>query len=170
MPVIEVFFDHTCPYCYRGHKLLMAMLPRFPGARVLWRPIEAHPKTEEPWHTPYADLAVQGALFARAAGGDELAYHERLYRAQFDERRPVDALDTLAKCAEDVGLNGLAFREAIESGRFANEQAAANAYAYDQNKVWAVPTLVCGAIRLDAVEGVGVTEAQVRAFLERAAG
>lgn len=165
MPVIEMFFDHTCPYCYRGHKLLMAMLPRFPGVMIQWRPIEAHPKPEEPWHTPYEDLAVQGALFARDSGLDERLYHERLYRAQFDERRPIDALNTLTACAAEVGLDAAAFRQAIESGRYADAQAAANVYAYEQNKVWAVPTFVCGAIRLDATEGVGVSEAQLRAFL-----
>ena len=29
---IEVFFDHTCPYCDKGHKYLMELLPKYPDA------------------------------------------------------------------------------------------------------------------------------------------
>ncbi len=166
MPVIEVFFDHTCPYCYRGHEYLMELLPRYPGVQLAWRPVEAHPRLQEPWHKPYEDLAVQGALFVRAMGGDELAYHERIYRAHFQERRAVDSVEVLTDCARELGLPGEDFRAALTQGTYVSQQLAANEYAYDRQGVWAVPTLVCGQKRLDAVEGVGVTKTQVQALLE----
>ena len=165
MPKIEMFFDHTCPYCYRGHKLLTELLPKYPSVSILWRPVEAHPKIEEPEHKPYADLAVQGSLFIRDAGGDELAYHERIYRAYFDERLAPDDAAVLAKCAGETGADAAAFEDALRSATYGKAQREANDYAYDQNKVWAVPTFVCGEKRLDAVEGVGVTREQLDAFL-----
>jgi len=167
MPQIEMFFDLTCPYCYRGHKDLMEVLPGFDAAQILWRPVEAHPKTEEPEHKPYADLAVQGALFVRNAGGDELAYNERVYRAVFDEGLTPDDPAVLAQCAKDVGVDEVAFTAALKRGTYEQALREANDYAYEQNKVWAVPTFVCGKIRLDAVEGVGVTKDQLKAFLTR---
>ena len=167
MPQIDMFFDHTCPYCYRGHAMLKAVLPKFPDAHIVWRPVEAHPKVEEPEHTPYEDLAVQGALFVRAQGGDELAYHERVYRAYFEERRAVDHIDVLAACAADIGMDAAAFTAALQNGTYAQAQSDANDYAYEQHKVWAVPTFVCGEKRLDAVPGVGVTQAQIEDLLRR---
>jgi len=143
----------------------MEVLPGFPSVEILWRPVEAHPKTEEPWHKPYADLAVQGALFVRDAGGDELAYHERVYRAVFEDRLAADDIAVLAQCAQDIGVDHLAFEEALNSANFEKTQREANDYAYEHNKVWAVPTFVCGDKRLDAVEGVGVTKAQLKTFL-----
>ncbi len=166
MPAIELFFDHTCPYCYRGHAALMQLLPDFPAAEILWLPVEAHPRLEEPWHKPYEDLAVQAALFVRSQGGDELAYHERVYRAVFEEHRAVDDIGVLVALCAELGLPKDALQHALREGTFAKEQLAANAYAYGQKKVWAVPTLVCGQRRLDAVENVGITQAQLKAFLE----
>jgi hypothetical protein len=43
----------------------------------------------------------------------------------------------------------------------------ANDYAYEQKGVWAVPTFVCGDIRLDAVGGVGITKQQLDDFLKK---
>jgi len=170
MQNIEMFFDHTCPYCYRGHQYLTALLPKYPQVNILWRPVEAHPKAEEPWHKPYADLAVQGALFIRAHGGDELAYHERLYKAQFDERTPVDNVATLTACAAETGADADAFQDALQKGLYQQEQLEANTYAYERHKVWAVPTFVCGEKRLDAVEGVGITPEQLDVFLKDCCG
>ncbi|MEA5013516.1 MAG: DsbA family protein [Candidatus Limiplasma sp.] len=166
MSVIEVFFDHTCPYCYRAHDYFLELLPQFPQVKLKWMPVEAHPRGEEPWHKPYEDLAVQGALFVQALGGDELAYHERIYRAHFQERRAVDSIEVLTECAGELGLPAEEFRAALTRGTYARQQLAANEYAYGKQRVWAVPTLVCGEKRLDAIEGVGVTKEQVKAFFE----
>ena len=166
MPAIEVFFDHTCPYCYRAHGEIMELAEEFPDIQLQWMPVEAHPRLEEPWHKPYEDLAVQGALFVKAAGGDELAYHERIYRAHFVEHRAVDSIDVLTDCAGELGYDPQEFRAALEEGRYAARQREANEYAYCRQGVWAVPTFVCGDKRLDAAEGVGVTRAQVRKLFE----
>ncbi len=165
MPKLEVFFDYTCPYCYKGHIDFMEVLPGFPNAEIVWRPVEAHPRLEEPHHKPYVDLAVQGALFVRAKGGDELGYHERLYRANFEERQVVDEIGVLTALAKELGYDALEFENALRSGTYVPEQLAENEYAYEENKVWAVPTFVCGEKRLDAKEGVGVTKAQIEALM-----
>ena len=170
MPKIEMFFDHTCPYCHRGHSYLKELWPKFPSVEILWRPVEAHPKTEEPEHMPYEDLAVQGVFFVRDAGGDELAYHERVYRAYFEEKLAPDDIAVLARCAEDIGLDGAAFAEALKTAKYEKPQREANDHAYEQNRVWAVPTFVCGDKRLDAQEGVGVTKEQLEAFLSECCG
>ena len=43
---------------------------------------------------------------------------------------------------------------------------AANCYAYAQSGVWAVPAYRMEGRKLDSLEGVGITKAQLEAFLE----
>lgn len=170
MTTIEVFFDYTCPYCQWGLNHLRELLPRYPKIQVDWKPVEAHPRLEEPWHRPYADLAVQGAFFVKALKGDEAAYHERILRAFFEEHRSVEDIGVLTACAEELGLPAKEFRDALEKGVFARAQRDANEYAYGPKKVWAVPTLICREKRLDAVLNVGITKAQIQKLLENCHG
>lgn len=167
LAAIEVFFDYTCPYCYRGHQALLGLLPRYPSAALLWRPVEAHPITREPWFAPHSHLANQGALFVADCQGDALAYHQRIYQAHYREGLPIDDIPTLAMLAGQLGLDAQAFEAALSEGRYQQAQRQANAYAFGTSKVWAVPTLVLGDTRLDAVEDVGITSAQIEAFLTK---
>lgn len=166
MPTIDFFFDLTCPYCYRGYAELMALLPGYPDVKIQWRPVEAHPKVEEPHHRPWADLTVQGGYFFKAHGLDEHAYYDRIFRAYFDEQLNVEDVSALSATAAEAGADADAFATALSGRQYEPEQFAANEYAYEKNKVWAVPTFVCGDKRLDAVEGVGVTRAQLDTFLK----
>jgi len=168
MEEFEVFFDHTCPYCYRGHKYLKELLPAFPNAVMTWRPVEAHPKVEEPEHKPWEDLAVMGAFYIREHNADlELAYHERIYKAQFEDRAAVDDIAVLTACAAGLGADAAAFEAALRNGTYAPALRQANDHAYEERKVWAVPTFVCGEKRLDSVPGVGVTKSQIEALLNK---
>ena len=167
MADFELFFDHTCPYCYRGHGYLKELLVKYPGVKVAWRPVEAHPKIEEPDHKPYEDLAVQGAFFIREHNPElELAYHERIYKANFEEHKKVDDVKILAQCAAELGADAAAFETALTNGTYEKALRAANDHAYEEQKVWAVPSYVCGDKRLDAVPGVGVTKEQIEALIK----
>ena len=167
MADFEMFFDHTCPYCYRGHAYLKELLPKYPKAKIVWRPVEAHPKVEEPEHKPYEDLAVMGAFFVREQNADlELAYHERVYKAKFVEGRAVDNISVLAQCAEEIGVDASDFEAALRGGKYADMLREANDHAYEEQRIWAVPSFVCGEKRLDAVPGVGVTKEQIDRLLK----
>jgi len=166
MADFEVFFDHTCPFCYRAHAYLKDLLPKFPKAKIVWRPVEAHPKAEEPEHRPYVDLAVMGAFYIREYNPDlELAYHDRIYKARFEDRLAVDDVGTLAKCAGEIGADAAAFAAALKSGKYEHALREANDHAYEECNIWAVPSYVCGDRRLDAAPGVGVTKAQIQKLL-----
>jgi predicted DsbA family dithiol-disulfide isomerase len=145
----------------------MELLPKFPKAKIVWRPVEAHPKIEEPEHKPYVDLAVMGAFYIREHNPDlELAYHERIYKANFAERKAVDNISVLAQCAAEIGADATAFEAALKNNTYAEALQKANDHAYETQKVWAVPSFVCGDKRLDSAPGVGVTKAQIEALLK----
>lgn len=174
MQKVEVFFDLTCPYCYRGLGSLKELMPRYPGVKILWKPVEAHPKIEEPEHKPYADLTVQGCLFVDDSGGDTLKFIDNVYHAYFEEKKAPDDIAVLAKCAEGCDVDVPAFTEALKKRTLENAGHESNDYAYEKQGVWAVPTFVSPADcngsgkekRLDAVGGVGVTKEQLDTLLK----
>ena len=170
MPQIEIFYDHTCPYCFRGLACFTQLVKDYPQAEMVWRPVEAHPKVEEPEHMPYADLAVMGAFFARDHGIDIAAYNDRVFDMYFNEHQKVDDARVLAEAVKPLGIDTETFAAALTDSTYEKALAEANEHAYITNKVWAVPSFVCGDKRLDAVGGVGVTEKQLAAFLRDCCG
>jgi predicted DsbA family dithiol-disulfide isomerase len=89
-----------------------------------------------------------------------------MFKAVFEEKSNVEDVGVLVKCASDVGADADEFKAALNDGKYAKAQLDVNDYAYETQKVWAVPTFVCGEKRLDAVGGVGVTKAQLKQLLD----
>ena len=146
---------------------LAKLLPKYPQAEIEWKPVEAHPRLEEPEHRPYVDLIVRGHLFIKDTGGNELDFVQRVFKAHFDEQLSVEDVSVLVKCAVDVGADATAFKAALMDAKYEKAQFDANDYAYEHQNVWAVPTFICGDIRLDSVAGIGVTESQLDEFLAK---
>ena len=163
MRQLEVFFDYTCPFCVTGHENLLSLLPDSPEIEVLWRPCEAHPRPER--YGLHSDLCIQGMFFAAEHGADLFAYHERLYSLCRHGGINIEDADVLAAHVGDL-LDPGAFREALRNGHCREAGERANMYAYEKSGVWAVPAYRMGGRRLDSVENVGVTKAQLKAFLE----
>lgn len=166
MPHLDVFFDYSCPYCYRAHALLMALLPAHPEVSVTWRPCEAHPRPET--YGEHSDLCIRGMFYARDQGVDLLAYHAAMYAAVFERHVAIE--DPAALAASLTGLlDAAAFEAMLRSDAYEAELAAANDLAYEQSGVWAVPAYrAANGKKLDAAENIGVTQAQLEAFLRQA--
>jgi len=147
---------------------LSELLPKYPNVEILWKPIEAHPRNEEPDHRPYVDLIVQGCLYIQETGGDEFVFIQRVYKAHFEENADIEDVSVLVKCAAQSGVADIiAFETALTNAKYKKVMLEANDYAYEQKGVWAVPTFVCGDIRLDAVVSVGITKQQLDKFLKK---
>lgn len=163
MPTLEVFFDYSCPYCKRGHESLLELLPSYPNITVAWRPCEAHPRPE--CYGLHSDLCIQAMFFVRDAQADLQVWHHRMYRACLSDRVNVESIGVICQYAEGL-VDAKALKAALCSGVYKEELAKANAYAYEQSGVWAVPSYRMDGRSLDAVENVGVTKAQLREFLQ----
>lgn len=66
-------------------------------------------------------LKAHELLHFAKAQGRQLELEERLFRAYFTEGAHVGRLDELVRLAEEAGLDGSAAREALESGRYADD-------------------------------------------------
>ncbi len=165
MQPLEVFFDYACPYCLKGHQNLEALLSEHPGAEVLWRPCEAHPRPEQ--YGPHSDLCIQGMFFAMEQGANLWAYHRRMYDLSLQKGVNIEDPTALAAHVGDL-LDAKAFLAALQSGAYREAQLAANRYAYEKSGVWAVPSYRMGGKKLDAVENVGVLKADLKKFWDEA--
>jgi predicted DsbA family dithiol-disulfide isomerase len=147
---------------------LSELISKYPDVEIIWKPIEAHPKHEEPDHRPYVNLAVQACLYVKDTKGDELAFINSVYKAQYEDGLSIEDISTLVKCAADVGVaDTVALETALKNEKYKTAMLEANDYAYEQKGVWAVPTFVYGDIRLDSVGGVGITKEQLDEFLTK---
>jgi predicted DsbA family dithiol-disulfide isomerase len=168
---MQIFYDYECPFCKQGYEYLLEFIGDRPEIEIEWRPVEAHPRPEN--HPPHTDLCVQSYYIARELGADMAAFHKTMFRAVAAERRNVESIEVLTDIVKDLVDTG-AFRAALEAGKYAEQVRENNDLAYEKSGVWAVPAfrLSRGTLpvkKLDAVEGIGVTRAQVRDFLSTTA-
>ena len=165
MHSIEVFYDYACPYCLKGYKHLVELLPNHPEVEVIWRPCEAHPRPER--YGKHSDLCIQGLFYALEQGADVWDYHERMYNSAVIDRVNIEDPAVLA-CRVRGLLDPGAFLKALQSGKYAKAVLEANDYAYERSGVWAVPAYRMNGRKLDSIEDVGISKAQLSAFLSEA--
>jgi nitrogen fixation-related uncharacterized protein len=63
-------------------------------------------------------------------------------------------------------LEPCAFLSAVKEGQYEDAVNEANDLAYEKSGVWAVPAYRMDGRRLDSIEDIGVTKAQLEAFLK----
>ncbi len=118
---------------------------------------------------PHSDKAFEGMHFLVSAGADDRqlwAYHDAVFRALYVRGQDIEETGVLLLCAKEAGADVGAFAAALDEGRFATQEAAALRHAYEEVGIQVVPTYKSGAKVLAAASGIGLTKAQVSAFLQ----
>lgn len=164
MNKLEVFFDYSCPYCLKGHENLLEILPDYPDIQPVWCPCEAHPRPET--YEPHSDLCIQGMFYVMEHGLNLMDYHSLMYKACLTDRIDAGNLEALAGYI-DGSFDGEDFKKEIKSGKYINALAAANRYAYEKSRVWAVPSYRLNGMKLHAIENIGVTKEQLKEFINQ---
>ncbi len=89
---------------------------------------------------PYTRLAFEGWFFACDHGkGDE--YNDSVYKAYFIDEKNIGDVEVLTALAEKVGLDGAAFRAALDNGTYTEAEKAAVDYARNELKPKGVPAI-----------------------------
>ncbi|MCL2618455.1 MAG: hypothetical protein FWD98_05305 [Defluviitaleaceae bacterium] len=161
---LEIFIDYACPYCLDVYGFLEELLPEFPGIEPVWRLCESHPRPHRHEDNPFSDLCIQAMFLAAESGVNAQAFHRRTF--DILHRREADAEDIGSLCEAYADLLGTEqLRHALESGRYRQALEAANCYAFEQSRVWAVPALRLGGASLDAKLKIGLTREDILDFL-----
>ena len=164
MPKLELFFDYACPYCLRGHEILIELLPRYPGVEVEWRPCEAHPRPER--YGRHSDLCARGMYFAQEQGANLMEYHDRMYKAALTDRADIEDLGVLSKLVDGL-LDADAFHTALSGDAYLDRLEENNRLAWDTYAFNAVPSCRMNGQLLKCIEDIGLTKKQLIAFIEQ---
>ena len=100
---------------------------------------------------PYTRLAFEGWFFACDNGrGDE--YNDAVYKAYFIDEQNIGDVEVLTALAEKVGLDGAAFKAALENGTYTEVEKAAVDYARNELKPSGVPTIYINGEKVAVAE------------------
>ena len=103
---IKVFYDYTCPFCYKGLKELGDILPDYKTVEIEWSPCEAHPRPEPA--RVHSDLAAQVGFYLAENGLNIKKYNDSvLAEAAGAKREDILALlneNRNAKKVEDSNI------------------------------------------------------------------
>lgn len=116
-----------------------------PLCRQVGLPMRLPPKVVP---RPYTRQAFQGLYAAREQGVEEI-YCRRIFRAYFEEERDIGSPEELVSLAAEAGLDPEAFRNALESGKWAAAEREAVRHAKQDLQVRVVPTVFLGESRLE---------------------
>ncbi|MCL2616214.1 MAG: DsbA family protein [Defluviitaleaceae bacterium] len=163
---IEFFFDYACPYCNKIYHSLAELISHFPGTEIIWRPCESHPRPNRHDQHQHSDLCIQAMFFAAEHGTDMQKYHERAFSLMHESSVNVEDIDILSQSLSDL-LNTESLRDALLTEKYAPALQAANAYAFEQSEVWALPAFRMDSRKLDSELEIGITHDQLLEFLGR---
>lgn len=170
---IKVFTDYVCPYCFLAEFPLkeaikeedvevewlpfeLRALPQptlkpeddylqtvwrqsvYPLARKMGVEIELPSISPQ----PHTHLAFEGYQYAREHSKAS-EYNDRILRAFFQENQDIGKIDVLARLAEESGLNGKDFKQALSVRRYEIPHQQALAYG-KQLGINSVPTFMIG--------------------------
>jgi predicted DsbA family dithiol-disulfide isomerase len=101
---------------------------------------------------PYSRLAFEGHLFAEAHGLSS-EYTHRIFTAFFRESQDIGDVDVLTTIAEEIGLDTVGFRTALQEGKYAEMHQVLLKQAYEEVQITAVPSFLIGNRLLRGLAG-----------------
>lgn len=149
MPVVQVFSDYVCPYCYLG-EFPLKKAAAVTDVEVVWRafqlresgPPKFEPRGEhmnaswtnsiypmaerlgakinQPSRAPLTRLAHEAAAWARSKNSFE-PFHQRLFKAFFVEDKDIGELSVLKEIAWQAGLNPADLERALTERLMADD-------------------------------------------------
>jgi predicted DsbA family dithiol-disulfide isomerase len=194
---IKVYSDYVCPFCYlagfplreaaRGKDVEVEWMPFelrpepqptlrpegeylqrawsqsvYPIARRMGVPIALPPVSPQ----PHTHLAFEGYQYAREyEKGKE--YNHRVLEAFFVEGRDIGDVGVLTSLADEVGLDGKGFEEALRSRKYREAHRRALRHACEEAGVTGVPMFVIGGQVLTGLQDRGTLEAAIGAEMSR---
>ena len=139
---IKVFYDYTCPFCYKGIGELQDILPDYKSVEVEWSPCEAHPRPEPA--RVHSDLAAQVGFYIAENGLNIKKYNNLVFEAHFEKQQRIDDKELLADLAEQTGAKREDVLELLAANKNAKRVEDSNIEVWDTLGIPAVPSYVYG--------------------------
>ncbi|SEU03545.1 hypothetical protein [Lacrimispora sphenoides] len=88
-----------------------------------------------------------------------------MYQAALKEHIDIERIDVLTEYVSDL-VDADDFRLSLQRETYRSKLDEANKLAFEKSGVWAVTAYRMGALKLDAVENVGISKEQIRYLLK----
>lgn len=189
---VEVFFDYICPFCYRGLKHLREVKDNYPEIEFIYRATEVNPENEDKivldgetqkrlkvflneagldFNPPYMPMghtnhAFHAMNYIVAEQGEIDQYHHNVYQAIFVEQKDIEDINVVLECASDCGIDVEQLKQVLTLEDYTKQRQVDLEYAYLQNNIKYVPTLIAKDKRLDAIEALGFSKEQLIEYLD----
>jgi len=164
MKKVEMFFDYSCPFCFRGFRFLMESLPDYPHVEMVWRPLEIHQRPDDRFGL-HSDLCIRAMFLAADKDVDLVAFHWKMFALFHHDKINVEDINTLAESLTEF-LDADELRKVLTHDRYVQELKDANTYALDTTGIWIVPAYRMEGHKLDAPNERSLTIEDVREFLD----
>lgn len=162
MTTLEVYFDYTCPFCLRGHDMLLDLMPQFPMVTIEWHPCEAHPRPEQ--YGLHSDLCARGFYYAQEHGADIMEYHHKIYCAAHIDHVDIEEISVVTKLTDGLADSKL-FYETLAGDTYVDKLLENNRLAWEVYEFPAVPSYRMNGKLLKSVPNVGVSMQRLSEFL-----
>jgi len=100
---------------------------------------------------PYTHLAFEGLQYAKEKGSGH-DYSGRVLRAFFQEEQDIGDSEVLTQLVEEVGLNKVEFKAALETRQYKEAHQTALYHTHKEAGISAVPTFVIEGQRLQGLQ------------------
>ena len=190
--VIPIFFDYASTLCYVAWRIVRELEPEL-NFEALWKgvPIAVRdhrakagralgPAERQKIATVAAETgvvvappaqwidstnALEGSELAREAGAFR-SYHERVFRAAFEERRDIADLRVLEQIAAEAGIERTSFRARLASREMAPKIEEHRREA-DQFSALGYPTFILGDFPLTGIQPIETMRMLLGRFIEQ---
>jgi predicted DsbA family dithiol-disulfide isomerase len=190
--IIPIYFDYASTLCYVAWRIVreleteLEFLPLWKGVPIRLRDGRARPGNAlsaiermkvmtalaetgiavQPLdHWIDSGPALEGAELAREADAMTL-YHERVFRALFEDRADVSQLDLLMLIAHECGLDSRRFGADLESRRMA-PRIVANKNEADHLSALGYPAFILGDFPLIGIQPIATMRLILRRFIDQ---
>lgn len=192
--IIPIYFDYASTLCYVAWRIVRELeaelnfLPLWKGVPIRLRDGRIRPGNPlgviermkvmtalaetgvtvqplEQWVD--SDAALEGAELAREAGVLP-CYHERVFRALFEDRSDIARLDLLTQIAGECGLEAERFRADLNVHRMASRIVANKAEA-DRLSALGYPAFILGDFPLIGIQPIATMRLLLKRFIDQRA-
>lgn len=160
--VVRIFGDFECPACKAAEPGVTHLREAYADRiKIVWNDYPLPPTIH-----PKARMAANAARCAEEQGAF-WQMHDALYATQNDWSRSPNTADALSSLAEQVGIDGAAFRACYDEKRH-DGKVAADMQEGNANSVSATPTFFINNVRKVGVLSPSDWDAALKPLLETA--
>lgn len=161
---IDVFYEFTCPFCYRGLEDFYAIVEGAKDVEVNFMPCETNPL---PNYAPvHSDKAAEIVYFLKSEGLDAKTFNDLVYEAHFEKKLRIDDENLLTEFAVSVGADADSVKDALSNGTYSDILKKNNELVWNELSLGAVPSYRLGDKLAASRAGVLVSAEDIKKLIE----